>query len=251
MLTKAQIHTINDIIFHIHADKDFNSMRLCVLESLKYVIPYSGASFYIASGDETAPVADPVGVGMDDSILQDYIETFDMDYTKQIYTSGKSMAFRERDFFPLEAIRTEEYYTTMYEPFNIKDVLTVSFAQDGAFLGVMSLFRDYSFPDFSEEETFMVSLLLQHFEKRISEHIRENTEEKTIKHHIDVHNLPEGIVLTNRELEIMQYLLEGDSVEEICSKCSISNNTMRKHTMNIYKKLDIHSRNELNRLLLK
>ena len=49
----------------------------------------------------------------------------------------------------------------------------------------------------------------------------------------------------------MQYLLEGDSVEEICSKCSISNNTMRKHTMNIYKKLDIHSRNELNRLLLK
>ena len=51
--------------------------------------------------------------------------------------------------------------------------------------------------------------------------------------------------LTNREIDIIRYLIKNTARSEIAEKLCISENTVKKHTTHIYEKLDITSRNDL------
>lgn len=55
----------------------------------------------------------------------------------------------------------------------------------------------------------------------------------------------QGRDLSARELEVVAMLLKGNSVAAISRKLFISENTTRGHTKRIYRKLDVHSRQEL------
>ncbi|HRD44457.1 MAG TPA: response regulator transcription factor, partial [Ferruginibacter sp.] len=48
--------------------------------------------------------------------------------------------------------------------------------------------------------------------------------------------------LTQRELEILQLLVQGLFYKEIGLKLNISTNTAKKHVVNIYQKLHVNSR---------
>jgi DNA-binding CsgD family transcriptional regulator len=52
--------------------------------------------------------------------------------------------------------------------------------------------------------------------------------------------------LTKREREILELLIQGLSYKEIASKCFISPETMNSHIKNIYQKLNVHSRAQIN-----
>lgn len=51
--------------------------------------------------------------------------------------------------------------------------------------------------------------------------------------------------LTAREAEVLRLLAMGNGVDAIAEKLSVSRNTARSHTHNIYVKMDVHSRQEL------
>lgn len=55
--------------------------------------------------------------------------------------------------------------------------------------------------------------------------------------------------LSARETEITNLILQGRMLKEIASELDISMDTVKFHTRNIYKKLDVHSRSELQALL--
>jgi len=57
--------------------------------------------------------------------------------------------------------------------------------------------------------------------------------------------------LTDRESEVLTYLAEGASNEEIASALVISTNTVERHRENIMKKLNLHSRSELVRYAIR
>src|SRR6185503_3325048 len=50
--------------------------------------------------------------------------------------------------------------------------------------------------------------------------------------------------LTDREKEILKFLVEGMSYKMIADTCSISVETVGGHIKNIYKKLQVHSKSE-------
>jgi DNA-binding NarL/FixJ family response regulator len=52
--------------------------------------------------------------------------------------------------------------------------------------------------------------------------------------------------LTEREKEILQLLINGNSYKEIASALFISVETLNSHIKNIYRKLNVHSRSELS-----
>jgi DNA-binding NarL/FixJ family response regulator len=54
----------------------------------------------------------------------------------------------------------------------------------------------------------------------------------------------ESFDLTQRENEILKYLVEGMSYKVIAENCFISPETVRGHIKNIYKKLHVHSKSE-------
>jgi two-component system response regulator NreC len=57
--------------------------------------------------------------------------------------------------------------------------------------------------------------------------------------------------LTDREQEVLTYLAEGASNEEIASSLVISPKTVARHRENIMRKLNLHSRAELVRYAIR
>lgn len=62
---------------------------------------------------------------------------------------------------------------------------------------------------------------------------------------IDLEQCPDVQLLTAREREVLGYLLQDMKRREIAEALYVSENTVKKHTTNIYMKLDVSSRKEL------
>lgn len=60
-----------------------------------------------------------------------------------------------------------------------------------------------------------------------------------------------GLGLTKREAEIAQYLIHGQSNNEIAQMLTISEATVKKHISNIFQKLDIGRREQMTEVLLR
>jgi LuxR family maltose regulon positive regulatory protein len=56
--------------------------------------------------------------------------------------------------------------------------------------------------------------------------------------------LASGASLSNRELDVLELLTERLSNKEIAERLRISPETIKKHTRNLYQKLDVHGRRE-------
>jgi LuxR family maltose regulon positive regulatory protein len=57
-------------------------------------------------------------------------------------------------------------------------------------------------------------------------------------------NSPLDEALTNRELEILALLAQRMRNKEIAEKLFISPETVKRHTINLYSKLNVHNRRE-------
>ncbi len=57
--------------------------------------------------------------------------------------------------------------------------------------------------------------------------------------------LAEEFGLSRRELDVLQLLARGRSLTVVEEQLCISNSTARTHTRNIYRKMDIHTKQEL------
>jgi len=68
------------------------------------------------------------------------------------------------------------------------------------------------------------------------------TEQTTDSSTLDDRSLP--ATLTNRETEILSLLARRLSNKEVSTELFISPSTVKRHTINLYKKLDVHSRRE-------
>lgn len=61
--------------------------------------------------------------------------------------------------------------------------------------------------------------------------------------------LPEGVTLHPREEEVLRAILENKKRREIADTLNLSENTVKTYTRNLYKKLGVANREELNQLL--
>ncbi|MDY5607229.1 MAG: LuxR C-terminal-related transcriptional regulator [Lentihominibacter sp.] len=248
MLSKASILMMNDIIYKIHTQKDYKEMRQEFLETIRYIVPYHFATFYLASSDGDSLLCDPVGVNIHEDQLNEYIENMDEDYSRGVFLSGRGRIYKESEIFPAKEFDETAYYHYIFRKNNVRDALTVSIAKHEVFLGVITFYRNYAMPEFTAEEIFMMELLQIHLEERMAKEYAQCVHKGSVKAHINMEQVKEKYALTERECCVLEKLLEGNSIDEICQICNISVNTMRKHTMNIYRKLEIHSRPELAKL---
>ena len=224
-------------------------MRQSLLEMLEMLIPFNQASFYVAKEDKTGVMTDPVGIGISDKDLQDYIDCYkDKDYTRLFYMCGNSIIYRETDLIPDKLRETKEYFREIYVPSGIYYSLQMSIGYGGRFLGVLSLYRRKRDDDFSDEDIFILELIKNHLENRLWNEVRLKESSKTNGNNricFDSNRFIKEFGLTMRELEVLEQMFFGLTNEAICDKLSISNNTLKKHGMNIYKKLGIKNRWEL------
>lgn len=234
---------MNSIIYKIYTTGDFDAMRTQFLEQIKTVIDFDSADFYLASSNEKENLERPVFLNCDED-LSDIYEN--MDYSRGIMFSGRSMVYRETDIISDEKRVQTEYYQRVYKPNNWHYALQMIFGRNKHFLGVVTLYRTIGKEDFTYEDVFLMDMLKDHMAYRLSQ---DRNNQMTSQEKLTLTQAVKAYDLTKREQTILQLLLQGMENTEICDHLSITVNTLKKHILNIYRKLGIRNRVQMFKLI--
>ncbi|MGN1182612.1 MAG: helix-turn-helix transcriptional regulator [Faecalibacillus sp.] len=232
---------LNAIIYDIYTIKDLDKMRYHFLDKIKMILDFDAADFYLSKRHHN---------GLDQGIFYNCDDTHakeleSLDYSKGIAHSGKSMVYRETDIIDDHQRVETEYYQHIYKKNHWHYALQMVLAYEGQFVGVVTFYRNIGKQDFTYEEIFLVDMFKEHMAYRIYQ-----SQEKTQDNHCySIDEIVEKYDLTKQEKRILDYTMQRKTKQEICDELFISMNTLKKHTLNIYRKLHINSRLELFKMI--
>jgi DNA-binding CsgD family transcriptional regulator len=218
-------------------------MREQLLGLLKMVVDFDSADFHLSANDGSKKLVDPVMYNLDENMSAIYDE---LDYSRGIMYSGKSIVYRETDIISEEVRLESEYYKKVYVPNNWHYSLQMVLAVNKDFLGVITFYRTIGKENFQYDDIFVLDMLKEHLSYRLYE---DRNEEKRNEEKLSIAEAIEKFQLTKREHTILQLLVDGEENESICKQISISVNTLKKHILNIYRKLGISNRVQMFKLI--
>lgn len=233
---------LNSIIYKIHTTEDSDLMRQQLLEQLKMVLDFDSADFYLASGEEDRRLVKPVTYNCEEEMLG-YEE---LEAGKGITYTGKSIVYRETDMVSEEERVQSEYYNKVYRPNNWHYSLQMVLGRNKEFLGVITFYRTIGKDNFQYDDIFIMDMLKDHIAYRL---YRDNREHGNAAEKMTISEVTEKYELTKREHTILKMLLEGKDNTGICEELEISVNTLKKHILNIYRKLGIKNRVQMFKMI--
>lgn len=233
---------VNSIIYKIYSVEDSYKMRECFLDDMKMVLDFDSADFYIAS--EERKLINPALYNCDEDFSELY-EKSDRDIDK-IYT-GKSIVFRGTDIEPEEKAVNSRFYNNVCKPNNWRYSLHIVLSFNKDLIGMITFYRTIGKGNFDYDDIFLMDMLKNHLSLRLSRD-KENydmTHEK-----LTVSKASDKYGLTKQEHMILKMLMEGMDNNVICDSLSISVNTLKKHILNIYRKLGIKNRVQMFKMIM-
>ena len=228
---------LNSIIYKIYTMENLNEMRKQFLEQMKMLIDFDSADFYLAAKDGDKKLTAPVFYNCD----EDMSETYDkIDYSRGILYSGKMLIYRETD------IISDEYYKKVYKPNNWHYSLQMVIARQKEFVGVVTFYRTIGKDNFEYDDIFILDLLKDHMAFRLYENKKNGS---LLEEKLTVTEAVEMYGLTRREHTILKMLMNGMDHYQICDELTITDNTLKKHILNIYRKLGINNRVQMFKMI--
>lgn len=234
---------LNNMIYKIHTADDFDGMRYDVLDQLKLVIDFDSADFYLASKEPGKLLCSPVTYNCDVDLSEDYE---DIDYSRGIVNSGKMLIYRETDIISDDVRVNTDYYKKVYKPNNWHYALQVVLAKHKKFLGAMTFYRTIGKDDFRYDDIFVLDMLKDHLAYRLEQ---QSIHGDRSGGKITVSEAVERFELTKRESTILRLLMSGIDNQQICEELVITPNTLKKHILNIYRKMGIKNRVQLFKMV--
>lgn len=232
---------LNSVIYKIYSVKDLTQMRNIFLEQLKLLLDFDSASFFLVDSDNN--LQKPIVYNIDDDTLNS-IEI--PDYSKSIVHSGKCIVYRETDIISDEQRILSDNYKNIYLKNRWHYGIELVLAYNKEFLGLITLYRSIGKDNFKYDEIFLLDMLKEHLSFRLYE------DKKKIvgaSDKLSIKSASEKFGLTKRETGVLRELLAGKNNDEICSQLIISTNTLKKHILNIYRKLGINNRVQMFKLI--
>ncbi len=249
-LTENDWLFLNDLVYRVNRQEDISLLQKTFLEAIKILIPCDEATFFLYDGDT---LHSPVCINSDESVISKYLDTYkETDFISWIFSSSKSAVLRETDLLPDDIREDTPYYKEYCRPFNIHFCIILALVHDGAFVGLVDLFRTKDKEEFSEREFFILDAMKEHLALRLfqltgsanAQGFGSRAAEETLKRTIERYKL------TNREAEILELLEAGLSNQDISNRLYVSLPTLKRHISNIYKKFDVKNRFQLSKKLL-
>jgi len=234
---------LNNIIYKIYTSENFNEMRYELLSQLKMILDFDSADFYLASQEEGKLLCDPVTYNIDVDLSQDYE---DIDYSRGIMVSGKTLIYRETDIISDEARVQTEYYNKVYKPNNWHYALQIIVARHKTFLGAITFYRTIGKENFHYDDIFVLDILKDHLAFRLEQHMKNS---ENIANKCTITEAVAKYQLTKREDGVLRMLMAGKDNAIICDELVITPNTLKKHILNIYRKLGIRNRTQLFKMI--
>lgn len=253
-LNESQWMFINDIIYKFNAHSDFDEARSQFLTDMHLLIPYNGGSFYLSDKNNPGTICKPIVNNLPIEGAQNYMNSaFNIDYAKWLFTTSESKAYNPNNWFP-EGNNTGTSYFQMFSALtHLHYSILLSLAYENKFMGIVCLYRSQEQNDFTEKDLFILETFKKHLALRIwkEEFCRRASSAATVSDITEekITDLLSHNNFTTREEEVLRLLISGMTINEISENLSISENTLRTHSKNIYQKLGINRRSELNKFL--
>lgn len=231
----------NNIIYQIHQTSDFKRMCQTFLKQMKLLIDYDSAVIYFSSQEDLPELTDYICYHYPEEEAEQFLREYQHhDFSKNMFLNGKGMVFRGSDICADNG-RNENHTNEQQE-----HSVHIFPAYDGKVLAKISLYRSQSKSNFIYDEIFLLEMLRDHlalriercYEERARQHNKLSIDECGTQYH-----------LTARETTILGLLMQGLPNEVICTQLVITNNTLKKHILNIYKKLHIRNRTQLFKMV--
>ena len=232
---------LNSLIYKIYTTRDFELMRSEFLEQLRLVLDFDSAQFRLAN--EGGELGDTVAFHDSSDLATQYEEN---DYCRGLLHGGKSIVYRESDVISEEVRSASEYYNKVYVPNGWHYSIHMVLCYEERLLGEVTLYRKQGKSDFHYDDVFLLDMLKEHLSYRLD---REWKDRGLDGGKMTIKAATLQYSLTKREETILRLLLAGEANDQICEELCISVNTLKKHVLNLYRKLGIRNRVQMFKMI--
>lgn len=238
---------INETILGIYSEPDIYKMRLNFLKNIEDLIPYKKSFFDLANKKKTKVVFfDPITETINGEYINLYYNEYQsIDTMLWFFSQNKSDIYRESDYITSAMKSVSLFYNQWMKPQNIEYSMGSKVTKNDILYGSVNLWRGKEKGDFTDEEMEILRILNNHlalyFYNKYPNGIKRNNENDYSDTLIHIYDL------TGKESQIVELIYKGLSNKQIAEEHFISENTVKKHIYNIYKKMQVNSRMQLIR----
>ncbi len=240
---------INELVFQINSETSLFKLRKNFLKMIKSLISYDRGFFDLGYKKDTKAVFfDPVSENMEEKYLDLYFNEYEfIDTMYWFFVQDHTDIYRETDFINKAIESASVFYSGWLKPQNIHYSMGSKVMYDGKLYGSVNLWRSEDHGDFSDEDVQILTIINKHlslrFYTQFPNGIRKDNENEYSE------TLAGIFHLTPRELEIINQIYNGHSIREIGEILYISENTVKKHSHNIFQKMKVDSRTQLIKIV--
>lgn len=252
MLGTEKICEINTLLVDLRKTTDPEQICSLFLEEIHEIIDYKVGFFGYSSllKEEgilhNSIIKSVYGTEFERSFFKDHQKFSHYDYLNWLSRSTGSVAYRDSDLIKQDLRTNNLYYKECLEKYGLIYACGLIIALNKKTIATIALYNDRDSGDFSGDDIFVLNYLLPHMEFAFEPYYH-----KLLSRDTPAYILKTQYSLTDREIEIIQFILEGDSNYEIAKKLFVQTNTIKKHVYNIYAKFHVSSRTQLFQFILK
>ncbi len=135
-------------------------------------------------------------------------------------------------------LHNSDFYKEFLQPSNIEDAVDLFFRHEGMIVAVLTILRDVSLPKFKDCELNTLRAVQRFLEYTInSVYIPKRISQRKL--------LREKYNLTDRQLDVLEWIIVGAENKVIADELSVGLATVKTHLHHIYEKLAVSSRTKL------
>lgn len=248
-LTSEQWNIINEAIYTMNAESNLDKLRGDMLAALDSLIPHARSFFDLGRRQNNqVDFFDPVGRNMEKKYLDLYYDEFQyIDTMFWFFSNSRTEVYRESDFVTPAMQAASAFYSGWLAPQGIHYSMGSMVVQNGVLYGSVNLWRSKTQGDFSDEEVQIMNVINRHLSLRFGTWFPKGFQKRGTSSHLD--SLAGAYHLTPREVEIAELIYEGLSIREIAELLFVTENTVKKHSTHIFKKVNVDNRARLARIV--
>ncbi|WP_455717420.1 response regulator transcription factor [Anaerosporobacter sp.] len=232
----GKLAVLSDLIYKVYSIHNVSDMASRFFESLKIFIEFDAADLYLYDEEnETYLLSNSQQYHGKDTMTVE-----ELGLNVDILAKNTNFVYRESDYQQEDSKERRRYIQTLYKANQFQYALHIVLAYDDKRIGVMNLYRYLGNHDYEYDDLAICNILKEHLALRLSSEVCDQTGMKyTVSEVVSRFNL------TPRETQVLKNMLAGKDNYQISDEMMISIFTIKKHIMNIYRKLEISSRTQL------
>lgn len=229
---------------------DINDYIDTVIKEINNIIPYYAANFFIYSNNDKV-VSKLQCVNIPQKAIDEYEEYYyKIDDIKE-KTFNQRTSIKSTDIMNYREWEKTEYFNDFLYSNRLYYLCGIDIHYQDQLLGTIGLFRRKSDPDYSIKDLHILNTLKnqlsnQMYKLYLIDRMKNNKAEQI---GLKLESSENKFDLTERELEVIDHVIDGKNNRQLADELFISINTVKKHLNNIFRKTEVTNRTELTSLI--